>query len=123
MSHTMKSILAISITTVAGIVLLYFVYSLCWFILVGRRRQQHRANMFTSAGFLAVLAAVGLWFFGLASFGSSSYAFERAVLFISVGLCLAAIVVARFGSLRTSIPIVTAALVVALNAIGTVFMQ
>jgi hypothetical protein len=123
MSHGMKSILAIGITALACIVLLYFVYSLFWFILVGRRREQHRVNVFTSVGFLAVLAAVGLWFLALASFGSSSYAFERVVLFTSVGLCFGAIVLARFGSLRTAVAIVTAALVVALNAIGTVLMQ
>ena len=123
MSHTMKSIFAISTTTVGCIVLSYFMYCLIWFIFVGRHKQQHQMNVFTSVGFLSVLAAVGLWFVGLISFGSSSYAFERIVLFTSVGFCLAAIVAARFGSLRTSVPIVAAALIVALNAIGTVFMQ
>jgi hypothetical protein len=123
MSGAMKSNFAIIVATMAYIVLLYFLYSFFWFIFVGRRKQQHRANVLTSIGFLAVLGAVGLWFFGLVSFGSSSYALERIILFISVGLCLAAIVTARFGTRRTSVPIITGALVVALNAIGTALMQ
>ena len=123
MSYTMKSVLALVVTGGACLILLYFIYSFFWFVSIGRRGQKHRANVITSLGFIAVLIAIGLWLFASVFFGSWSFAFERLVLFASIGLCLAAIIVARFGSPRTSVPIVTAAVVVALNSIGTIYMQ
>jgi hypothetical protein len=123
MNHGAKSILAIGITIIAVVVLSYFVYSFIWFVLSGRRKENPRTNTLTMVGFLAVMIAVGLCFFASASFGSRGYGFERLVLFTSVGLCIVAIAIARFGSSRTIVPIVTAALVVALNAIGAALMQ
>jgi len=123
MSHSMKSAFAIALTVLACLVLLYFFNGFVWFVLVGRRKQQHRANVFTGFGFAAVAVATSLWLLVASAVFESAFALERLALFASVGLCIIAMVMARFGSIRTAVPIMAGALVVALNSIGTAYAQ
>jgi hypothetical protein len=123
MSHSMKSNFVIALTALACLALLYFIYSLLWFVFVGRRKQQHRVNIFTGLGFAAVVVATGLWFLVASAVFESAFALERIVLVASVGLCVFAMVMARSGSIRTALPIMVVALVVALNSIGAVYAQ
>jgi hypothetical protein len=116
-------ILALIVVAVALAILLGFIYSLFWFVLVGSRKQQPRANVLTSIGFGSVLAAIALWCVDQRSFGSNLFEYRALILFTGVCLCIVAMVVARFGGWRTSLPIVAAAFVVAINTIGTMFMQ
>lgn len=123
MSYSMKSTFAMAVTALACLLLLYFVYSLLRFVLAGRHNQQHRANLFTGVGFAAVTLAAGLWALVASAIFQSAFLLERVVLFTSVGLCVVAMIVARFGSVRTAVPIMAGALIVALNSIGTVYAQ
>ncbi len=123
MHFEVKSILAICLAAVALIIFLYFMYNLFWFIFIGRLQQQHRSNIFTGVGFLSVLLAIGFWLFVETLGGSAGHQFERLILFVSIGLCTIAIAVAKFGNARITASIISAALVVALNAIGTMFMR
>jgi vacuolar-type H+-ATPase subunit I/STV1 len=119
-SIAMRMALAIGVTALMFAALAYFLYGLVWFLVVGRKKQQPRANHATAFGFLAVAVAFGLWFVGLAFFGSPGWHSKlRLLLLASLGLCVAAMGAARAGERRTAIPIIAAALVVALNWIGT----
>lgn len=111
----MKPSLAISLTGLACLMLFYFVYGLVWFVLV-RRQQGRREKVFAGIGFLAVMLAMAL-----SVVLPERFALRRLVLFTNVGSCVTAIVVAKFGSRRTALPIVAGAFVVALNAVGTLY--
>jgi hypothetical protein len=103
--------------------LLYFIYGFLWFVLVGRRKGQQWTNLFTGLGFSAVMIATGLWALVAGAVFQGTFALERLLLFMSVGLCMTAVVVARLGSRRAILPIVTGALLIALNSIGAVYAR
>jgi hypothetical protein len=115
----MKSIFALGLTAVAILVLFVFVCSAFWFVFVGRHKQSHRANVFTGFGFGAVFFAIGMYVLCETLFGTISYGVRLLVLFMSMILCLLAMLVATKGTRQTAIPIIAAAGMVALNAIGT----
>jgi hypothetical protein len=102
--------------------LAYFACSLIWFAFVGHRNEKLNTIVVTAFAYLMILASVGLWFWGFNRFvyDPGAYLKARALTWIGVALCVAAIVMARFSTRRTSIPIVAGALVVALNWIGSV---
>ena len=80
-------------------------------------------NVFTGIGFASVIVAIGLSSLVASARFQTAYALERAALFTTIGLCVVAILVARVGSVRTAVPIVVSAAIVAMNAIGTLFSQ
>jgi hypothetical protein len=111
----------VALTVVLGL-LAYFAFSLVWFAFVGHRNEKLKTIVITSLGYLMVLASVGLWFWGVHRFvyDPEAYVKARTLTRIGVVMCVAAIVMARFSTRRTSISIIAGALVVALNWIGSV---
>lgn len=118
----MSAALGVAISALTLGILGYFAYSLTWFLFVGRREESQRRVAVTSLGYVAVLLSAGLWFWGLGRFAFDVdwYWKARLLVWIGVTLCVVAIVAAHFYPRRASLPILLAALVVALNWIGSI---
>ena len=108
-------ILAVSFST-----LLYFVYSLVWFLVVGRRAAGRTQVLVTILAYLAVLISVGIWLWPTEfPTDTSWYERERILMWVGVSLCVGVLGAVRFAARGTAIPLGATAFIVALNWIGS----
>jgi hypothetical protein len=119
----MKIVIGYSLLTISAGLLSYFVYSLIWFMFIGRRAETARGIALAWFGYLAVIASAGLWasawLWGRNWLVSDPIRYTRLLIWVGVALCFAAIITARFCKQRIAIPILMAASIVALNWIGS----